>query len=79
MEELLDSEKRKTIFLKYKYVLILFFISWSILSMGKLFKIQSWPFASEMLTIGTLLEVFSYILAILKCAFTFNTNSFLNK
>ena len=50
--------------LKLRYVLVVLFLAWGMLSVGGLFKIQSWPYASELLTLSTLLEVIGYGLGV---------------
>lgn len=65
--------------MKFKHVIVLYLIAWFMISIGSLFKIQSWPFASELLTAGTFIIVFAHFLMIAKIAFYKDPNSFLNK
>jgi len=74
-----DNQPKRTVYLKYKYIIILFLIGWLIGSVGFLFKVQSWPMASELVLLTTAINVLSIFLLILKVAFTFDKNSFLNK
>jgi uncharacterized membrane protein len=79
MKEILDNDQTKSSSIKFKYIIVIFIISWILLSVGALFKIQSWPYASEMLTVGTVFQVISYLLTLLKVAFYKDPDSFLNK
>lgn len=65
--------------MKYKHVIVLYLIAWFILSVGSLWKIQSWPYASEILFVGTITIVVAHFLMILKIANHKDPNSFLNK
>lgn len=56
--------------LKQLIVPIVFLLFGLVLTiLGSLFKIQHWQFASELLTIGMLLEAFGLILLIIKLIF----------
>lgn len=65
--------------MKYKHVIVLYLIAWFILSVGFLWKIQSWPYASEFLFFGTIILVIAHFLMIAKIASHKDPNSFLNK
>lgn len=80
MKEILDDEHEiKTPSFKVKHVLILFLLVSVINSFGSLFKMQHWPFGSELLTLGTLLYVPCVLLAIIKMIMISDPKSFLNK
>lgn len=51
---------------KYLIPIIVMLVGLAITIVGALFKIQHWPYGSELLTIGMLLESFGVILLIIK-------------
>lgn len=79
MSNILDDDNNNAPFLKVKHILIIFIISCIILSIGGLFRMQSWPFGSEFLIIGTFTQCVSYVLMIIKAFTLKESNSFLNK
>ncbi|WP_452222467.1 GldL-related protein [Lacinutrix salivirga] len=46
--------------------LILFLIGFILVILGSLFKIQHWPYGSELLTLGMFLKVIAAIILIIK-------------
>lgn len=64
--------------MKIKHLLIFIIFGFIFTVIGGLFKIQHWPYASEILTIGTLLKVIFGILLIWKILTTDKFKAFLN-
>lgn len=79
MSEVLDSNKDQRSGLKTKYFIIPLLIGWGLTGIGRLFRMQSWPGASEMLTIGTALTTLSYLFLCIKLLSNKDPESFLNK
>ncbi len=79
MKEILDDEQEQAPLFKIKHVLIILAIGMIPFTIGILFKIQSWPFGSEFLLIGTSLLLLGFVLAIIKMMLTKSATSFLNK
>jgi hypothetical protein len=52
--------------LKYSFIAIVYLIGVICNLLGVLFKIESWPYASELLIISTALQVFAVAILILK-------------
>lgn len=64
--------------MKVKHLLVFIIFGFIFTIIGTLFKIQHWPYASEMLTIGTLIKVIFGILLIWKIFTTDKFKEFLN-
>ena len=64
--------------MKLKYILAILILGFLFDIVGALFKIQHWPYGSELLTIGTLIKLVSGILLISKLLFTKKGKEFLN-
>ncbi len=64
--------------MKIKHLLIFIIFGFIFTVIGALFKIQHWPYASEILTIGTLIKVIFGILLIWKILTTDKFKEFLN-
>jgi hypothetical protein len=52
--------------MKYKYIGLIGIIGISIYMVGSLFKIESWPYASEMLILGVLFKFIALMMLIVK-------------
>jgi len=52
--------------MKLKYIIFIFILGLIIISMGALFKVLHWMFASELLTIGTTIQIIAFLLFIIK-------------
>lgn len=69
MNDILDKEDKvqpKKSKIKIAYIVIVFIFAWILISIGILFKLQSWPYASELLTMGVALNVLSLLLVLLR-------------
>jgi hypothetical protein len=64
--------------MKIKHLLVVIIIGFIWTIIGTLFKIQHWPYASEILVIGTLIKVIFGILLIWKILSTDKFKDFLN-
>ena len=64
--------------MKVKHLLVFIIIGFIFTIIGSLFKIQHWPYANEILVIGTLLKVVFGILLIIKILTTDKFKEFLN-
>ncbi|AUC83478.1 gliding motility protein GldL [Lacinutrix sp. Bg11-31] len=64
--------------MKIKHLLAFIIFGFIFNIIGTLFKIQHWPYASEILTIGTLIKVIFGILLIYKILTTDKFKDFLN-
>jgi hypothetical protein len=52
--------------MKIKHILVIFILGFMITSLGALFKLESWPYASELLIIGLPMKVLAGLLLIVK-------------
>ena len=52
--------------MKLKYILVLFILGFLVTVLGALFKLESWPYASELLMIGLPLKALAGLLLIVK-------------
>ena len=50
----------------FRWPLILFLIGLVVRLLGALFKIRHWPYADEMLTLGTIVSAAGVLLAVIK-------------
>ncbi|MEL6925758.1 MAG: hypothetical protein AAFO94_17060, partial [Bacteroidota bacterium] len=64
---------------KIKHSVVLFIIGWIMTMLGSLFKIQSWPLGSELLTVGTVIKVLAVIFFAIKVIGIKDPRSFLNQ
>lgn len=64
--------------MKIKHLLVVILIGFLWTIVGALFKIQHWPYANEILVIGTLIKVLFIILLIWKILTTDKFKDFLN-
>ena len=64
--------------MKVKYILAIFLLGMFITTIGALFKIQHWPYGSELLTVGSLTEGLAFLLGIWKLFTTEKFKDFLN-
>ena len=64
--------------MKIKHLLVVIIIGFLWTIIGTLFKVQHWPYASLILTIGTLIKVTFGILLIVKILTTDKFKDFLN-
>ena len=65
--------------MKIKHLLALYVLTISIATIGSLFKIMSWPFASELLIIGMLSQAIILLLLVIKLLRFKDPDSILNK
>ncbi len=66
----MKSSKRKLI-----PAIVIFLFGLIITIIGALFKIQHWPYGSELLTIGKLIEVIGIVVAIIILIKVYNSKS----
>lgn len=79
-QKTLDSnEQLPSPILKFKHPIILLVIGWIFVSIGSLFKIESLPYASLILTIGFLTYGLALLLLVIKLLLFKDKNSILNK
>ncbi|WP_420574897.1 GldL-related protein [Kordia sp.] len=64
--------------MKVKHIIALFLLGIFITIIGTLFKIQHWPYGSEILTVGSLMEGLAILLGIWKLLSTKKFKDFLN-
>ena len=64
--------------MKVKHIIVLFLLGMFITIIGALFKIQHWPYGSEILTVGSLTEGLAMLLGIWKLLTTKKFKEFLN-
>jgi|GEM_PF-5937749 len=65
--------------LKFKHVFIIYLTGFFLTGIGALFKIQSWMYASEALTLGYVIYGLAVVLLIVKLVFFKDKDSILNK
>lgn len=63
--------------MKIKHILVLFIFGFIVTVIGALFKLESWPYASELLIIGLPLKALALLLLIIKLLRN-KTNKLLN-
>ena len=83
MKDILDAAMKEEIhhhsLIKIKHILILFLIGWIMYQIGALFKIMSWEYDSQLLTLGTFVKVLSALIGIIKLVSIKEVRSFLNR
>jgi hypothetical protein len=79
MKDILDHDHPNKPLMKVKHILILFISVYILRIIGGFFKLESWPYASELLILGTAVLILSLIIALIKLLIIKDLNSFLNK